>query len=620
MAQQNSNNLIKVGGSLTPIKQGIHTNQMISTNHEKQIKLDESNWDPVPPLAPLSSGGLTTTIRHIISTKIDDDSNSTGNNSVASSVTSTNQNTDSSMTSFEGLLVPTCDDENGLKDCPNRSQVVTANKMLADLLDKKSSEPPVYNPPNDNNLKRKVEIIDITGEVQMKKEKIDEITIKDENTESESTEDEEIVFKPSSKAADLYAELAASMLEDEDMEEESKPIVVQQQQIQTIIQQQKVLSDQQQPQIQQRQIIMSPTNSQQVILSSGGGSGQMTTQATATIKTESGYQTVPVMIQHGPSGTTNIQLPKQMTPGGQILQPNFQSSQGQTQYVLTTNQHGQTIVMAQQQQQSPMHQTVLVTQTPQQQGTTAKTIIILQQNPATSTVQTGLNNPQYAVASQGTQQKMIMTTQQGQQVVVTQVPRPLQHNVVMNHPTTTTACQTINQSMMTSSSIKMTEPSIVANIDLTQPQQQQILVQHTQQPQQHIMVQQGQPQQLIIQQGQQPQQQLLVQQGQQPQQLMVQQGQQQLLVQQGQQPQQLMVQQGQQSQQPQQIMVQQIQQQQQSTVQPQPQQNLIQPTVQPTPPPPPPSQIQQPIPEVKTEEDTFDNNWLWVCDWRGCAK
>lgn len=148
-------------------------------------------------------------------------------------------------------------------------------------------------------------------------------------------------------------------------------------------------------------------------------------QATATIKTESGYQTVPILMQHsqataqggvvpvsvaGPSGTTSII----QRPGTTAVHA------GQTQYVLATNPQGQTYVVATQSPMQPQMQTLLVTQTPQQQGTAQKTIIILQQQPSQATGG-GSGQPtatpiQQAISNQG--QKIIMTTSQGQQVMM----------------------------------------------------------------------------------------------------------------------------------------------------------------------------------------------------------
>lgn len=84
------------------------------------------------------------------------------------------------------------------------------------------------------------------------------------------------------------------------------------------------------------------------------------------------------------------------------------------QYVLQTSGAQGTYMVAQP-QTAVVHgqpQTVLVAQTSQQQGTGTKTIIILQQQPANSAA------PHH--------QKVVVAPQ-GQQVVVTQVPRPIMH-------------------------------------------------------------------------------------------------------------------------------------------------------------------------------------------------
>lgn len=58
------------------------------------------------------------------------------------------------------------------------------------------------------------------------------------------------------------------------------------------------------------QMIMTPT--------SNSGIGQ----ATATIKTEGGFQTVPVILQHGNNQVGNIQIQKQFgNSGQQMIQP-----------------------------------------------------------------------------------------------------------------------------------------------------------------------------------------------------------------------------------------------------------------------------------------------------------
>lgn len=89
---------------------------------------------------------------------------------------------------------------------------------------------------------------------------------------------------------------------------------------------------------------------------------------------------------------------------------------GQTHYVISGGVPGQNYVLAQPQTAlvQGQAQTVLVAQ---QQGTNAKTIIILQ--------------PQAAAQPQA--QKMVAVTPQGQQVVVTQVPRPLMQSPAMGN-------------------------------------------------------------------------------------------------------------------------------------------------------------------------------------------
>lgn len=153
----------------------------------------------------------------------------------------------------------------------------------------------------------------------------------------------------------------------------------------------------------QRQIIMGPNN--QVILSPNQ------THQTATIKTDSGIQSVPIIIQQ----------PNQM------MQHHQQQQSQPTQYILATNQQGQTYVVAQQPiNNPPMPQTVLLAQAPGQQG--QKTIIILQQpQGGQQTIQVG---------QQQQQQKIIMTPS-GQQVIYSsQVQRHMQPTLLQQSPGT----------------------------------------------------------------------------------------------------------------------------------------------------------------------------------------
>lgn len=106
------------------------------------------------------------------------------------------------------------------------------------------------------------------------------------------------------------------------------------------------------------------------------------------MKTQSGQT---VIVQNTAQQRTPVVLQQANT--GQILL----SSQGQVQLLTSTAQPGQYVLqtggaqgayVVAQPQTAVVHgqpQTVLVAQTSQQQGTTAKTIIILQQQPATNT-------------------------------------------------------------------------------------------------------------------------------------------------------------------------------------------------------------------------------------------
>ncbi|XP_057341510.1 AT-rich interactive domain-containing protein 2 isoform X2 [Microplitis mediator] len=199
-------------------------------------------------------------------------------------------------------------------------------------------------------------------------------------------DDKEEKLTVSSTAANLYAALAADIIEDEtDLEEPVKeeprfPEQLVQQQVHVQVPQQQI-----QPQqlmiAAPRQIVVQANN--QVL-----GNlipGQMKTR------------------------TTQPQVLLQQSAGGQL------------QYVVSGGVPGQNYVLAQSQTAlvQGQAQTVLVAQTTQQQGTGAKTIIILQ--------------PQ--AAQGGGHQKVVAMTPQGQQVVVTQMPRPiLQSSGISNVP------------------------------------------------------------------------------------------------------------------------------------------------------------------------------------------
>lgn len=316
---------------------------------------------------------------------------------------------------FEGLIIPGLfrnDDDGKDRIVGTQSQVVSANKMLVDLFDRKSSDPP-FNLSGDSMMgtKRKIDAnsnATMDEPIAKRSNTLDMIDMTGKNTliatNASST--------TSSNAANLYAKLAASLLEDEDMEIEEivapSNVAPTPSPIPTVIQQQTIVSSSSSANMpdpkpvitvpMQRQIIMSPNNPTQMILAPSG-TNQSMSQPTATIKTDSGYQTV---ILQQPNQIGNNQMQKQ------LFQPVIQ--QQQTQYVLATNQQGQTYLVAQP-QPPPVNQILL--QTSQQQGgTPTKTIIILQQ-------QSSNNQPNF-VNSSGTPQKVIMTTQQGQQMIVTQ--------------------------------------------------------------------------------------------------------------------------------------------------------------------------------------------------------
>ena len=337
------------------------------------------------------------------------------------------------------------------------SQKITANKMLVDLLDKKAPEPPVF---GGTTIKRK---IDMESEVPSKK------------ADTESSD----AVTPSSKAADLYAKLAGSILEDEEMEDEIEKAIPTKVIEKKVIEVKPGVGGAQQQIITsspvQRQIIVGPNN--QMILSPNAGSHQ----TTATIKTDSGIQTVPIIL---PNNTI------QGMPGQALIQ-----QQAPTQYILATNPQGQTYVVAQ--QPMPQPQTVLLAQTPHQQGTQTKTIIILQQNQGQQN-QSGIQ--QIQVAPQGQQQKIIMTPS-GQQVIYS-TQRPFsQQQVYQNYQQGVNIHSTIIQSGTTQS---MTNRKIVFTnaVEGQTPGGAKIIQAVQQSPTQHTLQSLTQGQNIIMQKGQ----------------------------------------------------------------------------------------------------------------------
>lgn len=175
----------------------------------------------------------------------------------------------------------------------------------------------------------------------------------------------------SSTAANLYAALAADCIEDEtDLEEpvlnnkEEPPPMIKEAPPPQLINQ-----------IEHQQLIMATPR--QIVVQ----------QAIQQLQTNN-QMLIPAM--KGRQGQSQPQVLLQQGAGGQL------------QYVVSGGVPGQNYVLAQPQTAlvQGQHQTVLVAQTTQQQGTGAKTIIILQ--------------PQ--AATQPTAQKMVAVTPQGQQV------------------------------------------------------------------------------------------------------------------------------------------------------------------------------------------------------------
>lgn len=231
-----------------------------------------------------------------------------GTSSVFSTNPATPSGDDPEFAGFEGMQIPGRHEDDG-KDGRLSSHVVTSNKMLADLLDKKSTDPPF-----------------IIGSTEVTKTTKRKSSSDSDSSTAKRTATTEIKSTATSSAANAYAKLAASLLEDEDLEDEQPTTTTaaaepQKSVIAMPMQRQIIVSSNQPP-----QMILSPTNPQ---------IGHTTT----TIKTESGYQTVPVIIQQGnPNPMANIQIQKQIGGiGHQIIQqPVIQ--QQQTQYVLATNQ------------------------------------------------------------------------------------------------------------------------------------------------------------------------------------------------------------------------------------------------------------------------------------------
>ncbi|XP_021925466.1 AT-rich interactive domain-containing protein 2 isoform X9 [Zootermopsis nevadensis] len=285
----------------------------------------------------------------------------------------------------------------------------------------------------------------------------------DKSTSSSASADNTEAVNASPSAANLYAALAASALEDEPELELPPPpptqVLVQSASglRQAVFLGQGVESGPQQQLIvtaAPRQIIVSQGQlapQGQVLITAGG---QLTLQqgpnaATATIKTPTGHQAVPVLVQTGGSAAQRTQISAvthsqgaQLMQAGQVVLSQSSSgqfilsqapAQGQVQLVQTSSGQGGQYIVSTSSSSGQAHyvvaqpqtalvqgqtQTVLVAQTPQQQGTGTKTIIILQ--------------PQSS--SSATHHQKVVVTPQGQPVVVTQVPRPILQSPAISNP------------------------------------------------------------------------------------------------------------------------------------------------------------------------------------------
>ncbi|XP_024940660.1 AT-rich interactive domain-containing protein 2 isoform X3 [Cephus cinctus] len=468
-----------------------------------------------PPLAPLSAGNKIN--QRTVCTPIAEDSDST-NNSLASSsgiggsrdCSGVGAEEENSLTSFEGILLngaPSnldidAQDDGSSKDSSSLSskEKPVQSMMLADLLEKKVDKEPIMNgvlgknsvnekgmdlvenhiekvlkeSPTEMKIKsemeensvRQTEVSEDTlieaprgmkrtasesDEVDAKKPKysngttspdpaVDSTTVEStvSSLKSEDQDDDKDSEKAtvSSTAANLYAALAADCIEDEtDLDEQvavskEEPPAVTKEEPPTFIAQVEQQQQQHHQQHQHHQPQHQHQHQQQLIVAAPR---QIVVQQTLQPNNQVIIPTAPVK-------------GRQPQPQPQVLLQ--QSAGGQLQYVVSGGVPGQNYVLAQPQTAlvQGQAQTVLVAQTTQQQGTGAKTIIILQ--------------PQSA--AQPSPQKMVAVTPQGQQVVVTQVQRPILQSPALGNippplvPTSATIPQT---SIIVNSSVAQTNPN-----------------------------------------------------------------------------------------------------------------------------------------------------------------
>lgn len=253
---------------------------------------------------------------------------------------------------------------------------------------------------------------------------------------SSSNGDNEVTGTVSTAAAKLFADIAADILEEEDeeelMQQEVTPAVEEQPNGTQIVQNntipQVIIDGNQQVIVSQPRIIVSQSQiatSNQVVFTGG-----------TQMKTQSGQTVIVNSQQRGPMVLQQTNTGQLILPQGQLQLVASPGAGGQ--YVLQTGGAQGTYVVAQS-QTAVVHgqpQTVLVAQTPQQQGTGAKTIIILQQQPASNAA---------------THHQKVMVTPQGQQVVVTQVQRPILQQSTVSNNVPTTVIKTTGSTVQTNS-------------------------------------------------------------------------------------------------------------------------------------------------------------------------
>nr|CAI5859948.1 unnamed protein product [Callosobruchus analis] len=275
------------------------------------------------------------------------------------------------------------------------------------------------------------------------------------NPDSVSSSNDEAPATVSTAAAKLFADIAADILEDEDEEQLLQEAQSTQPSTQTV----QIATQGNLP-----QIIMS--NNQQVLLEQPRqiivSQPQMVISAGTSIKTQSGQA---VIVQNSSNATGGGQQRQMLIqqPGGQhvlLTQPGHQvqlvaTSSGQPTTAQTYVQQGAYVVAAQS-QTAVMHgqpQTVLVAQAQQQQagGGPPKTIIILQQQQQV----TAANSPAH-------HQKVVVTPQ-GQQMVVTQIPRQTVHTSTVTNNTTVIStinkASTLRQPVVTASASQSRAPT-----------------------------------------------------------------------------------------------------------------------------------------------------------------